>query len=429
MTSRVKLLMFFVAIALFTAHSQPYKSPVLPDKIVGIHIHDYRLFLHNQPSPAPLDRLYCRGDYCFFLVNESDIHRLRSANIGFIELQAPTPSTPGLAQPQDDVNGRYHHYRETGALLFDLAGRFPDMARVFSIGRSIEGRELYVIKISDNVEAEEGEPNIFIAGCHHAREWISVEVPLLFAQYLLEHFDDNPQVRRAVEGGQIYILPIQNPDGLEFSIYRYRFWRKNRRYNGNLLWGVDPNRNYGYQWGYDDAGSSPDPGSVTYRGTGPFSEPECSAVRDFLLAHPPAGSLSFHNYSQVIIFPWAYADELTADDAEMREIAKNMSERIYPVNGRIYRYGTGPELLYPTNGDLDDWVYATFGVPAFTVELPAIDLFSGGFFTSQEEIDLSFSENLPALLYFVNHFIPEEEGFQSPTPTPPSVPGPLSTTR
>ncbi|MCP4229968.1 MAG: zinc carboxypeptidase, partial [bacterium] len=134
-------------------------------------------------------------------------------------------------------------------LLRDLESRFPDMAQVITIGSSIEGRELNVIKISDNVGNDETEPNIFIVGCHHAREWISVEVPLLFAQYLLENYSGNADVRRAVNRSQIYIMPIQNPDGLEFSIHVYRMWRKNRRYNGNLSWGVDTNRNYGYMWG------------------------------------------------------------------------------------------------------------------------------------------------------------------------------------
>lgn len=426
MTATTKFFIFFIVSGLYLAPSQTDKFRPLPDKLVGIHINEYRRFLHHQPSQQPLDRLYCRGDHCFFLVNDSDIHRLRSAGIKVEEARFPTAAFRGPDRPQGDVNGRYHHYRETEALLFELAERFPDRASVFSIGRSIEGRELYVIKISAHVQTEEAEPNIFITGCHHAREWISVEVPLLFARHLLEHFNDNPQVRRAVEGSQIYILPIQNPDGLEYSIYRYRWWRKNRRYNGDFSWGVDTNRNYGFQWGYDDAGSSPNPAGETYRGSAPFSEPECSAIREFLLAHPPDATLSFHNFSQIIIFPWGYVEELTPDDAEMRDIARNMSELIYQVNGRIYEYGTGPELLYPTNGDMEDWVYATFGVPAFTVELPAIDRLSGGFFTSEEEIDLSFSDQLPALLYFVNHFIRPEDASSPPSPSPLLKREPLS---
>ena len=262
-----------------------------------------------------------------------------------------------------------------------------------------------MIKISDNVRSAENEPNVIFVGCHHAREWISVEVPLLFAQYILENYANNQEVQNAVNGAQIYIMPLLNPDGLEFSIHTYRWWRKNRRYNGDYSWGVDPNRNYGYMWGLDDSGSSPNPGSDVYRGPWPFSEPETEAWRQFLLAHPPAGSITYHSFSQMIVYPWGYTFDPAPDQAEMLEIAKKMSELIFQVNGRTYTYGLSPELLYLTNGDHDDWVYGTFKVPAYTIELPAPDYLSGGFFVSEEDIDLTFSENLPSMLYFIKYFV------------------------
>jgi murein tripeptide amidase MpaA len=262
-----------------------------------------------------------------------------------------------------------------------------------------------VLKISDNVSTEEAEPNIFISGCHHAREWISVEIPLLFARHILENHGSEEQSTRIINEGQIYIMPIVNPDGLEYSIHTYRFWRKNRRYNGDLSWGVDPNRNYGFAWGYDDIGSSPEPDDAVYRGPYAFSEPETRAVRDFLLDHPPAGSLNFHNYSQLILYSWGYTAVPAPDDAEMETIARNMAELIYRVNGRTYLYGAGALAIYFTNGDTDDWIYGTFGTPSFTIELPPELFVQGGFFTSQEMINSAFSEMLPAMLYFCSHII------------------------
>lgn len=388
-----------------------------PDTIISMTASDYRAYLKNH---SPLDRLYCQGETCFFLVSLSDIKQVEESGavilgresaptcgLGFCALQS------GVGVRQGDINGAYHSYNETRTLLRELESSFPDIAQVITIGCSIEGRELNVIKISDNVGNDEAEPNIFIVGCHHAREWISVEVPLLFAQYLLEHYADNSQVQRAINGSQIYILPIQNPDGLEFSIHTYQMWRKNRRYNGNFSWGVDTNRNYGYMWGYDNVGSSPNPNSATYRGTAPFSEPETDALRQFLLVHPPAGSLSFHNFSQLILYPWGYTFDSTPDEAEMKEIAGEMADRIYQVNGRIYSYGSS-EALYLTNGGTNDWIYGTFGVPAFTIELPPEYMVLGGFFTAEEMINSAFNENLPALLYFVNYFITESGGDSNP---------------
>lgn len=415
-----KMIYFAFTLLVITSLVFPVQEPYpFPEKsIISMAIKDYRVYIENN---NPLDRLYCSGNTCFFLVENRDLTKIKKSGLPF---KKQADRVPGAGTPQGSVNGDYHTYLETEAKLFDLESRFPNLTQVFSVGQSIEGRELYVIKISDNAAVDENEPNIFIVGCHHAREWISVEVPLLFAEYLLENYPRINQVKRVIEGGQVYIMPLLNPDGLEFSIRCYRMWRKNRRYNGDFTWGVDLNRNYGHKWGYDDEGSSPDPMYETYRGAGPFSEPETAAVRDFLLFNPPAGSLSFHNFSQMILYPWGYAEVLAPDDAEMRAIAKEMSELIFQVNGRTYTYGPGATTIYPTNGDSDDWIYAALGAFAFTIELPPLDIYYGGFITSQEEIDRTFAENLPAMLYFVNYFIPgdgEDPGMRSgPGDSPPA---------
>lgn len=401
MFRKTKITAFFLLAAF--SMSYPVQNNLIESKmsLICMNIDDYRAYLKNHP---PLDRLYRMDNDCYFLVNHTEMKQIKRTD--FPIRKHPLPLYDFDIQ-QGGVNGAFHNYQETEALLFELESQYPDMAQVFSIGQSIEGRELYVIKISDHVTVNEAEPNIFIVGAHHAREWISVEVPLLFARYILEQYSNNPEVQRAVNGAQIYILPIQNPDGLEFSIHTFRMWRKNRRYNGNLSWGVDPNRNYGYKWGYDDIGSSPNPDDYTYRGASAFSEPECAAVRDFLLSHPPAGSLTFHNYSQTIVYPWGYTEEPAPDEEELNEIAKGISKRIFQVSGRMYTYGLSSTLMYPTNGDTDDWVYGTFGAPAFTIELPPVYFVLGGFILPEGDIDLCVREFRPAILYFINYFITE----------------------
>jgi hypothetical protein len=198
-------------------------------------------------------------------------------------------------------------------------------------------------------------------------------------------------------------MPSLNPDGLEFSIHTYRWWRKNRRYNGNFSWGVDLNRNWGYQWGYDDQGSSPDPNGEAFRGSAPFSEPETDALRLFMQDHPPTGAIFYHNYSQKILYPWEYTADPAPDKAEMAAIATEMSRRMAAVSGRVYITGS-TEIMYTTNGGACDWVYGTFAAPAFTIELPNATYLQGGFFTAESEIMPTFAENLPALLYFLDYF-------------------------
>jgi murein tripeptide amidase MpaA len=404
MSIKVKLFMVYILLVFSLSYAQETMNTEYATQCVEINIQDYKTYIRLNP---PLDRLFRSGDSCFFLVKKEELNNLTIAGIPILSRRAIPSHGSGILKVQGDVNGRYHNYRETEQALQNLADQYPDRASLFSIGKSIEGREIYILKISDNVMTEEEEPNIYYVGCHHAREWISVEVPLLFARYLLEQFDNSPDVSRAVNGAQIYILPLLNPDGLEFTIHRYRWWRKNRRYNGNYSWGVDLNRNYGFKWGYDDSGSSPDPASEVYRGPYAFSEPETDVLQQFMLANPPSGFLTYHNYGNLIIYPWGYTNEPTPDDDELTTIAKTMSDLIYAVNGRRYEYGSGEEALYTTNGDADDWVYGTFGAPSYTIELPNDEYLLGAFFTSEEEIDLSFNENLPAMLYFVNYFVTE----------------------
>lgn len=382
-------------------------SEEFPDTVIGISLSEYRDY---QKTHAPLDRLYSQGEDCYFLVDRNELQQVEEFGIKiknrYIAPQGVL-TYPGINSAAGDVNGAYHNYNETRTLLRELESRFPGMAQVITIGYSIEGRELNVIKISDNVRSNENEnePNIFIVGCHHAREWISVEIPLLFAKYLLENYSLDPKVRRAVDGAQIYIMPIQNPDGLEFSIHTYRLWRKNRRYNGNFIWGVDTNRNYGYMWGYDDNGSSPYPENEVYRGAAPFSEPETQALRQFLSANPPVGSISFHNYGQNILYPWGYTFAPAPDAFRMDAIAGEIARRIFMVSGRVYTYGSLVTALYLSNGDFTDWAYGTFWSLAFTIELSPEYIDEGGFFTSEQMITEAFADNLPVMLYFVDYFI------------------------
>lgn len=384
------------------------------ETVISMQMDSYRAYLENN---GPLDRLYAWQGTGFFLVNPQELKAvqqsgakisMRQSAQAFMKTFSP-PKVEADTGQDSDVNGAYHTYLETRTELMELAENHPSLAQVTTIGNSEEGRELVMIKISDNPGSEENasEPNIYFIGCHHAREWISVEVTLRFARYLLENFDSNPDVQRAVRGAQIYILPVLNPDGLEYTIHTYRMWRKNRRYTGDFAWGVDLNRNYGYFWGYDDEGSSPSPWSAVFRGPFPFSEPETAALADFILAHPPAGMLSFHNYSQIIIYPWGYTYDAPPDVGELHAIAQEMSDRMYAVNGNRYDTG-GSEILYLVNGDTNDWIYGTFGAPSYTVELPPLEFTQGGFITPDSIIEPTVSENLPAMLYFANYFISDQ---------------------
>ncbi len=354
----------------------------------------------------PLDPILNDGQKTYFLIEKKYINELRDSGLNFtVETARFAPflirQTLSGLKTQGGLNGAYHSYQETAQELKKLASTYPSLSRLLIIGKSLEQRNIYALKISRNPGSDEEKPGVVFLGCHHAREWISVEVPLLLGKYLLENYSSDSRVKSLVDSAMIWIIPLVNPDGLEYSILNYRLWRKNRRYNPDGSYGVDLNRNYSYAWGYDDYGSSPTPSSAVFRGAAPFSEPETEAIRNFFSSRRLSAALSYHSYSQMILYPWGYTDQPAEDEPLLAALASEMAGLIYQVNGRLYQTGRASSLLYVTNGDFTDWAYGTFRIPAFTVELPPVDLLEGGFLNSEDDINSIFLENLPAALYLI----------------------------
>ncbi|NUO83974.1 zinc carboxypeptidase [candidate division KSB1 bacterium] len=293
--------------------------------------------------------------------------------------------------------GLYHTYAELDNDLHALATTHPQIAQVSSIGKSVEGRELWAIKISDNVNAQENETEVVFLGGHHAREWISIDVPYLIAQHLLDEYGSNPQITALVDNAEIWIVPMVNPDGHQYSVTAQRLWRKNRRNNGDGTFGVDLNRNYSYQWG--GPGSSGDTYSEIYRGPSAFSEPETQAVRDFLQAHPPRALISYHSFSQLVLYPWGYTNNASPQHGLLDSLAVAIANRIRDVHGQTYIPEQASDL-YLASGDTGDWLLGVLSVPGFTIELrPRSSV--PGFELPENQIQPTFEENLPAALFLM----------------------------
>ncbi len=226
-----------------------------------------------------------------------------------------------------------------------------------SLGQSHEGRDLWMVEISDNHGVEENEGEVLYTSLHHAREPGSMAAVLYFMYYLLENYGTEPEVTDLVDTRRLFFIPVVNPDGYVYNETTNPdgggLWRKNRRNNGGGIFGVDLNRNYSYNWGYDDEGSSPFIDSQTYRGPAPFSEPETQAVRDFLEGgRRVSHAFNYHTYGDLLLYPWGYEEgAYTPDDALLDALAEDATA----VNN--YTYGPTWEVLYLTNGDAIDWMY------------------------------------------------------------------------
>ncbi|UCG59317.1 MAG: hypothetical protein JSU70_07360, partial [Phycisphaerales bacterium] len=195
-----------------------------------------------------------RGGYDVAIISENAYELIAGPSLDDISIAEGPPAV-------------YHSYAEVVAGLHALQS--SGVAHVSSIGSSVEGREIWAVKISDNPDLDEDEAELLFTGCHHAREWISVEVPYRLALHLVANYGSDPEITRLVDNSEIWIVPIVNADGFEYSRTTDRLWRKNRRDNGDGTFGVDLSRNYGYMWGLP--GSGGDTSSPNYRGTHPFS--------------------------------------------------------------------------------------------------------------------------------------------------------------
>jgi hypothetical protein len=252
--------------------------------------------------------------------------------------------------------GGFYTYDEIVADLDTMFQLFPNLiTEKDSIGSSHEGRTIWAVKISDNPNIDENEPTVGFDALVHAREPQSMATLMYFIWYLLENYGADPEVTYLVDNREIFCVPCFNPDGYEYNRQTDPngggTWRKNRRNNGGSF-GVDMNRNFGYQWGYDNSGSSPEPTSNTYRGPSPFSEPEAQAIRDLAILHNYGTHFNMHSSGDYYLYPWGYIDEQTPDSLIYREFAGDMGN----YNG--YTFGTGPQLLgYASNGSVRDWMY------------------------------------------------------------------------
>jgi carboxypeptidase T len=295
--------------------------------------------------------------------NHEMIRTAREQHLKEIKDQTPFVTPAGL----------YRTYEEMTVLLQSLATNHSEIMSLTSIGKTYEGRDLWLVKLSDNVSQDEDEPGVLLMGAHHGNEKPSYEVCLYFIQHMVEQYENSslPEIRAALDSTQIYVIPMVNPDGVEAGT------RKNRVPNHGLFGfrkevtslGVDLNRNYGYRWfryfllfPFYMSSTSLYDGSNVYRGQLPFSENETQAIREFMQNHSITIALSYHTYGNLILYPWGY----TVVPPKDKPVFISISENISAINQYIFGQSID---LYPTIGDTCDWMYGTYGVYAFTIEL------------------------------------------------------------
>ena len=319
---------------------------------------------------------------------------------------------PGPASATTEPAGfeYFHTYAENEQVIDAAVAAHPAIAAKFSIGRSSEGREIWGIKISDNVAQDEDEPEVFIHGLTHARERASNEMALYLIQMLTDDYATNSRIKAIVDSREIWIVPMLNPDGAEFDMSggHWHSWRKNRQpIQGSSEIGIDLNRNWGYKWGGSGGSSgSGNPASVYYRGRAPEIAPEVRAYEAFEAGRVVNGvqqiraSIGFHTAARQVLWPYSYTQrdrppDMPADD---HAALVALGQAAAAING--YKAQQGSDL-YPVHGDQDDWAYHAYHIFAYTFEMK-----KGAqerYYPTRAELDTDIAANRGAVLTFLEY--------------------------
>ncbi len=318
----------------------------------------------------------------------------------------------------------YKNYDQVNAKLYKMQNDRPDLATVLNLGTSQQGRQIYGIRITG---PGGNKPGVQFNGGHHAREWISVMVPMWIADKLVYNYDTDPTIHSLVDQLEFFIIPIVNVDGYVYSWTNDRMWRKNRRPPppGYSCYGVDDNRNYDANFG--GPGSSGYPCDETYRGPYAFSEPETAAMRNFTIARPNiVVTHSYHSYSQLVMSPYGYTSALPADHDWFIALDQAMHDAIYAVHQMQYDYGPIYSTIYQVSGGDVDWYYDARNIFAFVTELR--DTGTYGFLLPPDQIVPTCEENFAAAIVLAQWAAtPIKFSFPSGLPSrlTPGVPEPV----
>ncbi len=299
----------------------------------------------------------------------------------------------------------FYNYNSLSSELEELENNFSNIISVQTIGETYEGREIFIIRITGDISDKPDKPGLLAIFTEHSAEHLGTSLAMGLTNFLVENYGKDQQISNILDNKEIYIVPMMNPDGVEYdlsgSVTPFS-WRKNRRPTGEETYGVDLNRNWGHKLNIpvskDLAKDLSNKESRNYAGEEPFSEKETQAVRDFLLSRSqiklvvdyhtggggllqgmimvPVAALEDENLSlagktKYLKVAEQFAEEMNVPDYKdppfIVHAGRNAAETMRPYLP-WYIKPFFPKTLPYAPGFSTDWIYGELGIMAFGVE-------------------------------------------------------------
>ncbi|WP_167505777.1 M14 family zinc carboxypeptidase [Desulfosediminicola flagellatus] len=427
MIKRIGALLSLYLIPVLVTHviAADKQPPVLPGgekAVVRVHYSDQRTGNNALKSFGAqlLETNYGKG-YHVMRVKQEDIDKLTAAGLR-VEL-APDWEEPAIEpsrkdETEEDTIPSYPCYRTvegTFAAAEQIVANYSSIASWKDVGDSWvksnssdpEGKAGYDMKVLvlTNSKTTGEKPDLFLTAALHAREYATAELVTRFAEYLVGNYGTDPDVTWILDNHEIHMMLHGNPDGRKLA-EDHVLWRKNTDEDYCLSdydsRGADLNRNFSYEWNCCD-GSSDEPCDQTYHGEEAASEPEITAIQNYMnsifsdqrnkdKSNPAPNDSSgiyidVHSYGKLVMWPWGSTHDTAPDHVQLQTLGRKFA----------YWNGYSPEQaigLYPTDGTSDDHAYGELGVAAYCFELGT------SFFQSCKTFESRvYPDNLESLLY------------------------------
>ncbi|XP_058499173.1 carboxypeptidase B [Solea solea] len=294
----------------------------------------------------------------------------------------------------------YNSWDKIQAWINSIASSNSNLISKQVIGNTYEGRPMNLLKLGK--KSSSSKPAIFMDCGIHAREWISTAFCQWFVKEALSTYGQDQQMTSLLDQMDVYVLPVFNIDGYDYTHKSNRMWRKTRsRKSGSSCIGADPNRNFDAGW--CTLGASSNPCSDTFCGFKPESEIEAKNVANFIRNNKASikAYITVHSYSQLLLFPYSYSYKLAADHSELMRVAEGASAALRSLYGTRYTSGPGATTIYPAAGGSDDWAYDLGVKYSYTFELR--DTGRYGFLLPESQIKPTCEETMLAVKYIASY--------------------------